>query len=135
MNSVALVSDLMTTNIETISASDSLQKASDVFNSRHFRHLPVVEEGRLEGILSQTDFENVALGLRLANKTSKEKSNLLERIKVAEVMTSDVYSVTPQTSAEQVMKVFREEKFHAMPVVDEGEVVGIISHHDVFYYI
>ena len=136
MNTVALVSDLMTENITTVAPNVSLSSLGEMFRKIQFRHLPVLDDGELVGIVSRTDYDKIMLGFRLAKKDEGTIEDLSHQIPVSKVMTRDVATVTPYTTAEEVMKIFRQEKFHALPVLSEGgELVGIISHHDVFYYI
>ncbi|MEM8894299.1 MAG: CBS domain-containing protein [Bacteroidota bacterium] len=135
MNEVSLVSHLMTTNIETIQPDLTLKSLGQLLSTRHFRHLPVLEDGELIGIISRTDYDKVMVGLQLAHRSETDIDDILKTTPVAKVMTKDVQTVTPSTTTEEVMKIFREVSFHALPVMDGGKLVGIISHHDVFYYV
>ncbi len=135
MNEVSLVSHLMTPNIETIAPDLTLKSLGELLSTRHFRHLPVVQNGQLVGIISRTDYDKVMVGLQLAHRSDTEISDILKSTPVSKVMTKDVQTVTPSTTTEEVMKVFREVSFHALPVMEDNKLVGIISHHDVFYYV
>jgi CBS domain-containing protein len=104
-------------------------------STRHFRHLPVLDNGQLVGIISRTDYDQVMVGLQLAHRSEEEIDEILETTFASKLMTVDVKTVTPDTTTEQVMKIFRDVSFHALPVMEDGKLVGIISHHDVFYYV
>ncbi|MEQ9301085.1 MAG: CBS domain-containing protein [Cyclobacteriaceae bacterium] len=135
MSEVSLVSHLMTSNIETIAPDLTLKALGQFLSTRHFRHLPVLEDGSLVGIISRTDYEQVMVGLQLAHRSDAEIDEILATTPVSKLMTKDVRTVTPHTTTEEVMKIFRDVSFHALPVMDDGKLVGIISHHDVFYYV
>lgn len=135
MNSVPLVADLMTENIEVLSPEHSLKDLELFFRSKHFRHVPILKKNKLVGIVSRTDFDKITVGLGLAGKSALEIENLLVSTTISKLMTQEVVTVTPETTVEEVMKIFREQDFHALPVIDGDNVVGIISHHDVFYYL
>ncbi len=135
MSEVSLVSHLMTSNIETISPDLTLKELGQLLSTRHFRHLPVVQDGKLVGIISRTDYDKVLVGLQLAHRSDTEIDEILATTPVSRLMTRDVKTVTPSTTAQQVMKIFREVSFHALPVMEDDKLIGIISHHDVFYYV
>ncbi len=135
MSEVSLVSHLMTSNIETIEPDLTLKELGQLLSTRHFRHLPVVQDGKLVGIISRTDYDKVLVGLQLAHRSDPETDEILATTPVSRLMTRDVKTVTPNTTAQQVMKIFREVSFHALPVIEDDKLVGIISHHDVFYYV
>jgi CBS domain-containing protein len=135
MSEVSLVSHLMTSDIETIAPDLTLKALGQLLSTRHFRHLPVLDNGQLVGIISRTDYDQVMVGLQLAHRSEEEIDEILETTFASKLMTVDVKTVTPDTTTEQVMKIFRDVSFHALPVMEDGKLVGIISHHDVFYYV
>lgn len=135
MSEVSLVSHLMTSNIETIAPDLTLKAFGQLLSTRHFRHLPVMEDGKLVGIISRTDYDQVMVGLQLAHRSDTEIDEILVTTPVSKLMTKEVKTVTPNTTAEEVMKIFRDVSFHALPVIEGDNLVGIISHHDVFYYV
>jgi len=135
MSEVSLVSHLMTSDIETIAPDLTLKELGQLYSTRHFRHLPVLEKDKLVGIISRTDYDQVMVGLQLAHRSEEEIDEILETTFVSKLMTVDVKTVTPNTTTEEVMKIFRDVSFHALPVIEDNQLVGIISHHDVFYYV
>jgi CBS domain-containing protein len=135
MSETSRVSDLMTSDIETIAPDLSLKALGLLYSTRHFRHLPIVNEGKLVGIISRTDYDKIMVGLQLAHRSDAEIDEILTNTPVSKLMTKDVRTVAPNISVEEVMKIFRDVNFHALPVMEGDELVGIISHHDVFYYI
>lgn len=135
MSETSTVSDLMTSDIETIAPTLTLKELGKLYSTRHFRHLPILDGGKLVGIISRTDYDKIMVGLQLAHRSEEEIDDILSNTLVAKLMTRDVKTVAPSMSVEEVMKIFRDVSFHALPVMQGEELVGIISHHDVFYYI
>lgn len=130
-----VVSEVMTKEIHTISPEASLEDVKNIFENNIFRHLPVMSEEKLVGIISQTDFDKIMEGAQLAKKDEREISELLKETSVEKVMTKHPFTVPPDTPVEEVMEIFYQNHFHAIPVLDYSKLVGIVSHHDVFYYI
>jgi CBS domain-containing membrane protein len=60
---------------------------------------------------------------------------LYEKTCAERIMTRNPFTVPPDTQVVEVMEIFSKEMFHAVPVLDKGKLVGIVSHHDVMYYI
>ena len=129
------VKDLMTRDPLTINPNLTLEQTQKIFKERAFRHLPVMEGDQLVGIISQTDFEKILEGAQLMKKNDEEISSLLIKTRVEKIMTRHPFTVPPETPVEEVMEIFYKDQFHAMPVMDHGKLIGIVSHHDVFYYI
>ncbi len=117
------VSDVMTADPVTVDVGVSLQRAFAVLDELDVRHLPVVEEGRLAGILSDRDLREVRA---LVNERREHTP------RVADLMSADVVSVHPETDLLEVIQLMLEEKFGAVPVVDDDDrVIGIVSYVDL----
>jgi len=124
--------DLMTPNPLTVTPQVSIAEAWDVMRELAVRHVPVVEDGVLVGMLSDRDLAQVSIARVLK---PEEADALREELKtpIIEVMTSDVISVEPDTEVSEVIGLLLEHKIGALPVVEPGtrEVLGIISYVDV----
>jgi acetoin utilization protein AcuB len=124
--------DLMTPDPLTVTPQASIAEAWDLMRELAVRHVPVVEDGVLVGMLSDRDLAQV----NIARALSVEGADALrEELKtpIVEVMTSDVISVEPETEVGEVIGLLIEHKIGALPVVEAGtrEVIGIISYVDV----
>jgi acetoin utilization protein AcuB len=119
-----VVSEIMTPNPTTIDVGEDLDQALDAMAQLRVRHLPVTEEGRLIGMLSDRD-------LAPLRETASSSSDELPSI--ASLMSADVASVNQEAEVVEVIDLMLEEKIGAVPVVDEdsGEVVGVVSYVDV----
>ncbi len=124
--------ELMTRNPATVSPRTSIAEAWDVMRELAVRHLPVVQDDTLVGMLSDRDLAR----LDVARVLTVEGADALRReleTPVAALMAGDVIAVEPETSLSEVMGLLIEHKVGALPVVqpDTGSVIGIISYVDV----
>ena len=126
----------MSSQLKTVSTNQTLSTVKEVFDHHIFRHLPVMEGSKLVGIISQTDFEKILLGTKLAYENSQiEQQGILSRITVEQAMTRNPFTVPSSTPLEEVFEIFTKDVFHAVLVVDEGRLVGIVTSVDVLHHL
>ena len=123
-----LVGRRMTRNPKTVGPDDPLTHAADIMRKNRFNHLPVVEEGKLVGILSDTDLRNVSLA---SDRPSGPGEPELRERKVRDVMKTEVWSLTPEDAVEDALLIIQRKKFGALPVLDGDRLVGIITKLDM----
>ena len=123
-----LVGKRMTRNPMTVSPDDPLSVAAGILRENRFHHLPVVEGGRLVGILSDTDLRNASYA---AIPAEGEKGVAAGDRPVREAMRTEVWSVTPDDSVEDALLILSREKFGALPVLSGDRLVGIITRADL----
>ena len=133
-----LVRDWMTENLVTLSPEASVAEALTLCRERRIRHIPILEEGRLVGIVSDRDLRDASPALG-----EPERARTLQEIRVADVMTREVITVDPQDSIENAAQQMYELKIESLPVVTEGavadggpmvaeeKVLGIVTSSDV----
>jgi acetoin utilization protein AcuB len=118
-----LVREMMRSPVTTIQAGEWLQAASQVFASGGFRHLPVLEEGRLVGVLTDRD-------LRWATSSLCPAPLKLED-PVRMAMTHPPVTVDPLDPVEDAARIMRERKIGCLPVMDGPDLVGILTGMDI----
>jgi acetoin utilization protein AcuB len=121
-----LVRDWMTGNLVTLSPEASVAEALTLCRKRRIRHIPILEEGRLVGIVSDRDLRDASPALG-----DPERARTLQEIRVADVMTREVITVDPQDSIENAAQQMYELKIESLPVVAEEELLGIVTSSDV----
>ena len=115
------VADFMTKDLVTVRESDDVALAESLLRLGGIRHLPVVQQGRLVGLLTQRDV------LRSGQSGKPGARTLL----VGEVMTRDLTTVRPAMALTQAARLMLERKFGCLPVCDdEGRLVGIVTEAD-----
>jgi CBS domain-containing membrane protein len=124
------VVDLMSRSVKTLARNDKLSIADTLMRSARIRHLPVVDEGRVVGIVSQRDLFFNAL-VRALGFGSAARDRMLDSIVVKEVMTEDVVTTTPDVEVRVAAKLMVDRKIGCLPVVDGEALVGILSESDI----
>ena len=128
------VADVMTPNPMTISPSNSLRTAKRLMEEGNFRRLPVVEGGRLVGIITDRDLR-LALNSPLVLRDKWYDSYLLDHMAVEACMTPNPVTITPDAPLDEAIRLIIERKFSGLPVVKERQVVGIITVTDLLEYL
>jgi CBS domain-containing protein len=129
-NSDVRVNDIMTTEVSTLGRNDTLDLADHVMSLDRIRHLPVLEDGRVVGVVSQRDLFRSALAVALGYGEKAQKT-LLHTIRVKEVMSEPATTVSPETTVKEAARLMIERKIGCLPVVDRDTLVGIVTETDL----
>ena len=128
------VRDIMTTNVVTIPSSTSMADAKRIMEAHRFRRLPVVDKGKLVGIVTEHKLEEVSPS-KATSLSIWELSYLLDKTTVKEIMEGNVVTVSPDMTVEESLAVAQSHKVGALVVVEDDRVVGIATTNDFFYKI
>jgi acetoin utilization protein AcuB len=128
------IRDVMTTNVVTVSSDTSLADAGRIMDAHRIRRLPVVDKGKLVGMLSRDTLDKSGPS-KLTTFSMHELSYLLGKITVKEVMKKEVVTVPPDATIEESVTLAQSKKVGALLVVENGRVVGIATTNDIFYKI
>jgi CBS domain-containing protein len=134
MNFTAPVSSLMTTKLVAVAPGDPISMIKDIFDQQRIHHILVVRHKTLLGIISKSDYLQFVrnASMTCADDTSgKDSQPAYLNYKVEEIMTTGIATLESTDRINVALQVFAENRFHAIPVVDEGEVVGIITTYDI----
>jgi acetoin utilization protein AcuB len=127
-----LVRDRMSRNPLTTSPAASVPDASQVMQAGKVRALPVLDDkGRLVGVVSQEDVRRVSPS-PATSLSVYELNYLLEKMKVEEVMTRNVITVTEDVALEEAGRIMLDNKISGLPVMRDGELVGVITESHLF---
>ncbi len=124
------VSDRMTREVVTLEEEQSLREALTLQQLHKIRHIPVVADGRVVGILTDRDLKRASPSL-LSGIDQKQYDELLETIRVGQIMTRNPHTVTPATPLKHVAEILIDRKFGALPVIENNLLVGIITEIDL----
>ncbi|MBX2929455.1 MAG: CBS domain-containing protein [Saprospiraceae bacterium] len=128
------ISAIMTPNVIVVQPEDTMDVVQDIFRKHNIHHLPVVEDGEVVGIVSHSDYLKLLHGFTLFKTRKSDEYNdaILRSLLVREVMTKQVVTLGPDDTLELAAGFFRENLFHALPVVDdENMLIGIITTYDL----
>jgi CBS domain-containing protein len=125
------VRDIMTSPAIVVTPDITVPAASTLMKDSGIRHLPIVENGRLVGIVSRGDLREASVSAS-ASADTYEISFLLSRLTVGKLMTRKVQTVTPDAPVVHAAELMTEHKIAGLPVVDaDCSVVGIITESDL----
>ncbi|SRR5579875_117508 len=128
------IKDWMNSPVQTVKPRDSVAHARMLLERRRINQLPVVRDGVLIGIVTDRDLRN-------ASPSAMEQAAVdlgqipaaldPEKVAVETVMTEKVFSLGPEDTVEDAVRIMRRERFGAIPIVDHQRVVGILTRSDV----
>lgn len=125
------IREIMTENVVTISSSDNIWDIERIFRINHLRHAPVLENGDLVGMISLID-------LRRTNPTEDDEdisNQEMQRQTAAQIMAPDPVALQSDQPLKDAALVFSENEFHAVPVMERGHLVGILSTTDIIRFL
>lgn len=117
---IPVIQKFMTTTPHSIGKDQTLARAHDVMRSHKIRHLPVLEGGKLVGIVTERDLHLIET-LRDVDPSS---------VTVEDAMSQHVYAVDPDTSLDVVAESLAEHKYGSAVIMQNGKVVGIFTTND-----
>jgi acetoin utilization protein AcuB len=127
-----LVENWMNPNVITVDADDSMLDATKLLKEHNIRHLPVLEKGKLVGVITDRDLKRAAPSDATALE-AHELLYLVANIKVREIMTRNPITVPYNFTIEEAAELLLQAKISGMPVVDkDGDVIGTITQTDLF---
>jgi len=125
------VSDWMTKKIFTVGPDDYLSDAISLMKERSIKHVPVVRNGKLKGIISDRDIKEYSPSKATALDIY-ELHYLLAKTKIKEIMRTGVVTTTPDTPVEEAAMVMLDNTIGCLPVLQDGVLAGIISDKDIY---
>jgi acetoin utilization protein AcuB len=126
-----LVRDWMTRDPIAISSDTSLPEANRLMSEHAVRRLPVVDDGRLVGIVTWGDIREASASGAISLDVF-ELHSLLDRLPVRSFMTRNPITVKSMTTIARAAQIMLEHKIGGLPVVDHDKLVGIITESDIF---
>jgi len=122
--------EIMSSPVEVLRVSATISEALQLFETKGFRHIPVVStHGGLVGLISDRDVLGYMSNLSSKNERKNSAHSVTDE--VSEIMSSNVVSATRDTDVRYVARLFVEDHVGSMPIIDNGELVGIITRSDI----
>ena len=130
------VSTIMTTQLVLLNSTDSLEKAEHLFKKHRIRHIPVIEKSnKIVGMLSLTDLLRISFADGAYEDEEDIESVVYEMFTIPQVMAKNIKSVAPESTVKEVAELLANEEFHALPVVENNNLVGIVTTTDLIKYL
>lgn len=131
---VVKVRDIMMKGPVTLEANDVLDLADDVMSLGRIRHIPILAGQSVVGVLSQRDLFYSAL-VKALGVRHREQKDLMKTLRVSEVMSQPVITISPDATVKQAARLMAEKKIGCLPVVEGEELVGLVTETDMLRYV
>lgn len=125
------VRDYMTPSPVTASPDDLLGEALRLMKEHSIRRLPVISKGKIAGLVTEQDLMKASPS-SATSLSVWEINYLFHKIKIKDIMTKEIFTVTPDTILEKAALIMQEKQISTLPVLDKGRLVGIITESDIF---
>ncbi|GAA4238115.1 CBS domain-containing protein [Postechiella marina] len=129
------ISTIMTHQVISLNIDDTLEKAKHLFKIHNIRHIPVVSRDALLGIISYTDLLRINFDDAFEEKGDTREAMVDNLLTIGQVMTRKIVSVNTSNTIKEVAEIFKKQPFHALPVVDDNKLVGIVTTTDLINYL
>jgi acetoin utilization protein AcuB len=127
-----LVGNWMTKDVISVDVTDSMQDAAKLIRGHKIKHLPVMENGKLIGIVTDRDLKRASAS-DVTTLEIHELLFLISEIKIGDIMTKDPITIPLDYTIDEAAQILLEHKLSGAPVVDdEGQVAGVITQTDIF---
>jgi CBS domain-containing protein len=124
----------MTLNVHSVDVGDNLRDAIHLVKKHNIRHLPVLENGHVVGMISTSDLNRLTFSSLFESQNEADEA-VLDMLTIPQVMSGNPTSVNPDASIQKVAEIFAKEHFHSLPVVENGDLLGIVTTTDVIRYL
>ncbi|TBN05461.1 CBS domain-containing protein [Hyunsoonleella flava] len=131
----APISMIMTQDVITLNRNDQLEKAEKLFKQHNIRHIPVVQDNVIVGMLSYSDLLRLSFADVTDNNDSAADVMVYNMFTIDQVMKKKIVCVSPSNSIKEVAEILASKEFHALPVVNNNQLVGIITTTDLINYL
>jgi CBS domain-containing protein len=126
----------MTSPVITLSKDDNLETAEHLFKQHHIRHIPVVEENVIIGMLSYTDLLRLSFADVAGNAFDDSPDVMVYNMfSIGQVMNRNIVTVCASNSIKEVAEILASKEFHALPVVNKNTLIGIVTTTDLIKYL
>lgn len=128
------IRDLMTKKPITVESDTLVLDAQKIMSEHNIRRLPVVDKGKLKGIITKHDLLEASPS-PATSLSVHELNYLLSKMKVKEIMKKDPITLTPDMPFEEALRIGQEKKIGSFPVVENGKLVGIATESDIVRFL
>lgn len=129
------ISEIMTKNVITLNHTDELETAEKLFKSHNIRHIPVVSGDKIIGMLSYTDLLRISFADAIDEEDDSVDTVVYNMFSIEQVMAKNLVSITSNTIIKEVAEILAKKEFHALPIVDNNKLVGIVTTTDLINYL
>ncbi len=130
-----LVSTIMSKDVITLQCADDLEAAEHLFKSNKIRHIPVVCGDEIKGMVSYTDLLRISFADAIGDDEMSIDSVVYNMFTIEQVMVKNLVSMPSTSTIKEVAELLSKKEFHAIPVVDNNKLVGIVTTTDLIKFL
>lgn len=134
MKNRATVQEIMTTDLITLTVDDKLETAENLFKKHNIRHIPITKNNAIVGMLSLSDLMRISFA-DFTNQEYEIDAFVYEMFTIKQLMAKNVTMVPPTATIKEVAQMLVEKEFHALPIVEDNELKGIVTSTDLSRYL
>ncbi len=134
MKNRATVQEIMTTDLITLTVNDKLETAEKLFKKHNIRHIPVTKNKEIVGMLSLSDLMRISFA-DFTNQEYEIDAFVYEMFTIKQLMAKNVTMVPPTATIKEVAQMLVEKEFHALPIVEDNQLKGIVTSTDLSRYL
>lgn len=128
------VAEIMTRSLITVTPDTTIDRVHDLFEQHSFHHIPVVERNVLVGIISKSDYLKIRHMLATTWSGETICQDMYKDMCAGDIMSREPLKIESADTIGLAADIFKANALHALPVVDDGELVGIVTSHDLLNY-
>jgi CBS domain-containing protein len=129
------ISTIMTKEVITLNNTDNLETAELLFKKNNIRHIPVVNGKKIIGMLSYTDLLRISFADAVDEDEQEVDTVVYNMFTIEQVMAKNLISVNSDVTIKEVAEILAKKEFHALPVVEDNKLVGIVTTTDLINYL
>ena len=129
------ISAIMTRDLVTLNYNDDLVTAEHLFKTKNIRHIPVVNGEAIIGMLSYTDLLRISFADAVDEDEQTIDAIVYNMFTIEQVMAKELISIPSTMIIKEVAEILSKKEFHALPVVDDNKLVGIVTTTDLINYL
>jgi CBS domain-containing protein len=124
------VQDIMSADVEVVERNDDLRQVEERMAAKKLRHIPVLEQGEIVGIVTQRDLFKAAMSSTMGYSEKAQKA-YLQSVRVKEIMVYPGVTVAPDSTVSEAADLMVHKGIGCLPVVDRTQLVGILTKTDL----
>ena len=129
------ITKIMTKDVITLDCNDNVETAEILFKRNNIRHIPVVKNKSIIGMLSYTDLLRISFADATDEYDDDVETVVYNMFTIEQVMAKNVISVQSSATIKEVAKLLGKKEFHALPVIDQDKLMGIVTTTDLINYL
>lgn len=127
------VAQIMAKVLIAVPANKKISEVNELFKEYNIRHIPVTVGTKLIGVISKNDVSKLGYGVGEIDQNAL--NTMYDTYELKDVMVKEPVTVSSETNIKDVAEILSEQSFHSLPVVDNNEVVGIVTTTDLVKYL